>query len=241
MSRLLAVDCETTGVSPTTDRIVTLTLMLMVDGAVAAHQTWLFNPECDIPEGATAVHGISTEYAREKGLTGATATAAIGEIHDIIRAECGTAPFNTMLCAYNAAFDLTLLEAERVFRASNTDPIQYFNHETGRGITVFDPYVAWKGLDKYRAGRRTLTHAAQAYGIDVDESKTHDASYDCWLAGNVAERQRAEPLLRNMSEENIHLWLRRQHHDQAESFQKYLREKKGEADATIDPRWPIQA
>lgn len=243
MTRLCLLDTETSGVDPTSDRIVTLTLMLMegdpTGHKILAHQTWLFNPECDIPEGATAVHGITTEHARDKGLYGATAMGAIDEIHDIIKIE--TADYNTWLCMYNAPFDATILESERGWRAPDTHPLRYFDHETGQGITVFDPLVAWKGLDRYRPGRRTLTDAAKAYGVPVDETKTHDASYDCYLTGQIALKQLAEPLLRNMSEENIHLWLRRQKRDQAESFQKYLRERKGETDAVVDPRWPIQA
>lgn len=238
MTRHLAFDCETTGVDVFSDRIVTLTLLLMEeDGSITANQTWLFDPECDIPAEATAVHGISSEYARTKGLHGATAAAAIDEIHDIIRVE--TAPErNTVLNVYNAPFDTTILESERRWRSPATKPLDFFDPATGQGICVYDPLVAWKGLDRYRPGRRTLTEAAKAYGVPVDETKTHASDYDCWLSGQVALKQLQDRSLKDLFPEEIHGWLRIQKAEQAASLQKYLREKNGEKDAVVPQAWP---
>ena len=58
-------DLETTGVDVTTDRIVTAHVGLLgPDGVALRSQSWLADPGVEIPEGATAVHGITTAHAR---------------------------------------------------------------------------------------------------------------------------------------------------------------------------------
>ena len=64
----MGFDTETTGVRALKDRLVTAALVLRIDGAsyrsgVSAPDqvaTWLTDPGVEIPEQATAVHGITT-------------------------------------------------------------------------------------------------------------------------------------------------------------------------------------
>ena len=71
----MGFDTETTGVRALKDRLVTAALVLRIDGAsyrsgVSAPDqvaTWLTDPGVEIPEQATAVHGITTEQARRDG------------------------------------------------------------------------------------------------------------------------------------------------------------------------------
>src|SRR5690606_40999666 len=65
-NRLLAFDLETTGPDPRTAHIVSSAL-IAIDGADKKERNWLADPGIEIPEGATAVHGITTAYARENG------------------------------------------------------------------------------------------------------------------------------------------------------------------------------
>ena len=68
----MGFDTETTGVRALKDRLVTAALVLRIDGAsyrsgVSSPDqvaTWLTDPGVEIPEQATAVHGITTEQAR---------------------------------------------------------------------------------------------------------------------------------------------------------------------------------
>ena len=61
-------DLETTGVDVTTARIVTASLILLdAQGNVVRRGEWLADPGVEIPAGAAAVHGITTEHAREHG------------------------------------------------------------------------------------------------------------------------------------------------------------------------------
>ncbi len=71
----MGFDTETTGVRALKDRLVTAALVLRIDGAsyrsgVSAPDqvaTWLTDPGVEIPEQATAIHGITTEQARRDG------------------------------------------------------------------------------------------------------------------------------------------------------------------------------
>ena len=71
----MGFDTETTGVRALKDRLVTAALVLRIDGAsyrsgVSAPDqvaTWLTDPGIEIPEQATAIHGITTEQARRDG------------------------------------------------------------------------------------------------------------------------------------------------------------------------------
>ena len=64
--RLGVFDLETTGVDVETSRIVSACVAILeADGTVVARWDWLADPIIEIPEGASAVHGITTDRARE--------------------------------------------------------------------------------------------------------------------------------------------------------------------------------
>lgn len=49
-------------------RIVTA-CVARIDGKDINARNWLLYPDMDIPEGATKVHGVTTEHAKEHGQT----------------------------------------------------------------------------------------------------------------------------------------------------------------------------
>ena len=66
--RLAVFDLETTGIDVQTSRIVTANVSVIgVDGHPVSRLDWLANPGVDIPEQATAVHGITTQTAVADG------------------------------------------------------------------------------------------------------------------------------------------------------------------------------
>ena len=65
---MVGFDTETTGISTTNDRIVTAALITRT-GSDVALRTWLIDPGVPIPAAASAVHGITTEYARREWLS----------------------------------------------------------------------------------------------------------------------------------------------------------------------------
>ena len=106
---LAVFDLETTGVDVRTARIVTAYLgVLDASGEVVSSRSWMADPGIEIPEGAAAVHGITTERARADGRPAAVVVAEVlAELRSVL--ERGLP-----LVVYNAPYDLTLLAHEAV-------------------------------------------------------------------------------------------------------------------------------
>ncbi|WP_221584508.1 3'-5' exonuclease [Microbacterium sp. G2-8] len=226
LSRLAVFDLETTGVDVARDRIVTAYVgVLDESGAVLASSEWLADPGIEIPAGAAAVHGITTEMARAEGRP---ARQVVGEITEALRALLDA---GIPVVAYNAPFDFSVLKNEAVRHAlapiANPSP-------------VVDPLVVDKHHDTYRRGKRTLDIVAEHYGIPLDDA--HEASADAIAAGRVALAQASRYAsdfpgsLAELHEKQVS-WAA----EQAESLSRYF-VKIGKIDAgeTIDGSWPIR-
>jgi DNA polymerase-3 subunit epsilon len=222
---LLAVfDLETTGIDVRTSRIVTAHVgVIGADGEAIEGTTWLADPGVEIPAGASAVHGISTEHAREHGRP---AGEVVAEVSEALRSLLAR---GIPVVVYNAPYDLSLLahEARRWGVPVLIDP-----------SPVVDPLVIDKAVDRYRKGKRTLTLAAEHYGVSLTDA--HDAGADAVAAGRVAQalgRAFADEL--GVRADALHAlqidWCR----DQAESFQEYMRRVRDEA-FVADGAWPVR-
>ncbi len=155
-SSLLAFDVESTGVDTSTDRIVTAAAVELGLRGKTNECNWLINPGVEIPAGAYAVHGISTEYARENGQT---PMGALENIADTLRRGWAN---GLPLVAFNARYDLSMLAAELERYALPALTIG----------PVLDPFVIDSAVDRYRKGKRTLTAVAAHYGVKQDEAHT---------------------------------------------------------------------
>ncbi len=79
-SRLGVFDLETTGVDVDSSRIVSACVAVLDDqGQVVARWDWLADPGIEIPPGASAVHGITTERAREEGRSARSVVTEIAQ------------------------------------------------------------------------------------------------------------------------------------------------------------------
>lgn len=222
-------DTETTGVDVYNDRIVTAFLGQMETEGPNAGQwiqtmEWLLNPGVEIPEGASAVHGITTERAQAEGRT--DLAKAFDEMREIIQSECIR---DSPLVIYNAPFDLTLLQTE--LSRHDVQQLDLAN------ALVIDPFVLDKQLAPFRKGKRTLTTIAPLYGVPV-EANAHDAGADCLMTGRIAIRQLAK--FPNTSLHQLHNSQVAWKHKQAVSLQDYFRTKGGKPDAVVNPGWPVQ-
>ena len=222
---LAVFDLETTGVDVTSARIVTAFVgVLGVDGTVISSRSWLADPGVEIPAGAAAIHGITTERARAEGRS---ASLVVREIVDELAARAAD---GLPLVVYNAPYDLTLLKHEA--RRHHAGP---FVPPT----VVIDPLVIDKAVDRYRKGKRTLEAACAHYGVTLDGA--HDASVDAIGAGHVAraiiERYSAElpATLTELHAQQV-LW----HQQQADSFESWMRASKDQ-NFTADRGWPIRS
>jgi DNA polymerase-3 subunit epsilon len=214
-------DLETTGIDTETSRIVSAYVGVVDAEGQPKGVSWLADPGVEIPAGASAVHGITTERAQSEGRP---AAEVVAEIVAVIRALLDQ---EVPLVVYNAAYDLTLLNREclRYGIRPLTDP-----------TPVVDPLVIDRAMDRYRKGKRTLEAAAEFYGVELMDA--HDAEADAVAAGRVAQaiaRKYSDTLGDDvvMVHTNQVSWAA----DSASSFQEYMRRTK-DPDFVADGLWP---
>jgi DNA polymerase-3 subunit epsilon len=98
--RPLAIfDLETTGTSPERDRIVTIAILKVFPGGLSQEFYRLVNPEIEIPQEATQVHGITNEDVKEEQTFKQIASDVLEFLHD-----CDLAGFNVL------KFDVPVLQ-----------------------------------------------------------------------------------------------------------------------------------
>jgi len=73
---LLGFDLETTGVNPCSDLPVQVALIRWEPCGRGCRNVFIVDPGCEVPSGAQAIHGISTEKARHEGCPLGEAAAA---------------------------------------------------------------------------------------------------------------------------------------------------------------------
>ncbi len=181
---LISLDTETTGVNPFEARVVDIAIVSVQPGQEAQIHAVLVDPAVEIPEAATAVHGISTERVRAEGKPAA-------EVLDLFVGDVALAlKAGTPVVIQNAAYDLTVLHAECVRHGLPT-----LEDRLGRSVgPVVDPMVVDRHLIKYRRrvsatqGARQLKTLAQVYGVTWDDTQAHGAAYDALIGARVVWR-----------------------------------------------------
>ncbi len=223
--RLGVFDLETTGVDVDTSRIVSACVALLDDdGVEISRWSWLADPGIEIPEGASAVHGITTQRARTEGRP---APIVIAEIAQTLRVLFAS---GIPVTIYNAPYDLSLLDRE--CRRYGLEPLEH-------PMPVIDPLVIDKAVDRYRKGKRTLEVTAELYQVPLDDA--HDAGADAIAAGRVAlALQRRYPEELDVGLADLHGRQEVWYAEQAASFQEYLRSKHGDDSYVADLEWPLK-
>ncbi len=212
---LFAFDLETTGRDPHTAHIVSAAL---IDMRTNETWEWLVYPEDDIPAEATAVHGITTEYARAHGMPRAQTIAQMHEVFTEHKPAC--------VAAHNAPYDLTIFARECAQQGLSIP--DFF---------VIDTLVIDKQAEPFRKGPRTLDAVCKRWGILLDNA--HDATADARASGLVALAiADAFPDLAQLSAEQIHHAQQEWKRDQAARLQEYLRTRR-DPNAVVDHEWPF--
>jgi DNA polymerase III subunit epsilon len=161
--REIVFDTETTGLDPYKgDRLVEIGCIEMVN-RFATGRTFhrYINPERDMPQEAFAVHGLSSEFLREKPLFAAIADELIDFIGD------------AALVAHNATFDLSFLNAELERIKQAVIP---------RDRLVDTLLLARR---KYPGGSNRLDDLCVRFGIDNSRRTKHGALLDAELLAEV--------------------------------------------------------
>ncbi|MET9729273.1 exonuclease domain-containing protein [Streptomyces sp. NPDC006458] len=185
LGRLSAFDLETTGVDVETDRIVTAAVHTRGGGLDPDAGEWLADPGVEIPAEATAVHKITTEYAREHG------EPAEHVVNDVAaRLASHVVLGGAAIVGHNVPFDLTMLDRE--CRRYGLPTL----HERldGHPLHVIDTRVLDQHAIPYRKrpseeqGARQLVTLAQVYELPWDDEAAHGCSYDAITAARIAGR-----------------------------------------------------
>lgn len=228
---IVGFDLETTGTDPLSAQVVTAAIVEQLpDGTVGERsRNWLVDPGVEIPAAATAVHGITTEYARQHGAAASEATAQIADALE--GAWTGGLP----IIVFNAAYDLTLLNAALIRCGARPLP----DRAGWAAALIIDPLVIDRAVDRFRRGKRTLQDMTTHYQVLATDahSADGDAVATCRLARAIARRfpeigSADSVALRSQQAVWSSEWAAR--------FQAYLRSQ-GKADALIDGTWPLRA
>lgn len=225
--RLFGYDLETDGPDPTDARIITATVIGLGGGQDPDPHRWLLQTERPIPEGASKIHGISTDHANQHGVE---RELAIEEIATLLQAIFIT---NTPVIAFNAAYDFTVLDREcrRVGVPTLTDRL-------GRVPSpVIDPMVIDKRVSR-RKGSRTLSATCQFYEIDLGNA--HDATADAVGAARVAYKLAVRhPQIGNADLVELHEWQTAWRMEQQTSLEAFHKSQ-GKASGDYDGSWPLR-
>lgn len=224
---LVGFDTETTGVDVDTDRIVTAAVVRRVAGRTVT-RTWLIDPGVEIPAGAAAIHGIATEHARAHG------RAPAGALEEIADALAGALSRGEPVVAYNAAFDLSLLDAELRRHGLRTLPERL----AGEVRVVVDPLVLDRWLDTHRPGKRRLGDLCAHYG--VVPGTLHSADVDVVATLDVLGVMCARfPGLGHADLDRLHDAQARAHRRWAEGYNAW-RAGRGPVGPGADATWPTR-
>lgn len=195
-------DCETTGVNPFKDRVVQFAGLVvkqhMGEVEILDSINLLINPQMEIPEGASNVHGITNEDVDDKPIF----CEVLPEIKEF---------FSQAVCyaGYNIhGFDLPLVQNEYNRCGEHLDSKFWLDA------------ILWYREYKGRFSRTTLNDAAKSFGahrvsrVMYGDGKLHDAMVDIEVTADV---------IKKMGERKISSWtLLDMQEDQAKILERQL-------------------
>lgn len=163
--RQIVLDTETTGLNPRTgDRVIEVGCVELKNRMLTGNNFHRYiNPERDSEEGALAVHGLTTEFLRDKPKF----AEIVDELRDYIQ--------GAEVIIHNAPFDLGFLNNE--FKLLGLPP--FTEHCSG----VIDTLVNAKEM--HPGKRNSLDALCDRYGVSNSHRKLHGALLDAELLADV--------------------------------------------------------
>lgn len=163
--RQIVLDTETTGLNPRVgNRIIEIGCVELVNRKLTGNNFHRYiNPERESEEGALAVHGLSTDFLRDKPLFSAISEEFLAYVRD---AE---------VIIHNAPFDVAFLNAE--FERLGLEKFDSYVDE------VVDTLVQAKEL--HPGKRNSLDALCDRYEISNAHRKLHGALLDAELLADV--------------------------------------------------------
>lgn len=163
MKRSILFDTETTGLdSATGDRVIEIAaLELVSDLPTGRSFRVLIDPERDVPEEASRVHGFTAADLQGK--------PKFAEVVDEFLSFIG----DDQLIAHNARFDFGFLNAE--LKRAGRKPL-----DLGRMVDTLD-----MARERFPGMPNSLDALCRRFGIDLSARTTHNALLDCKLLADV--------------------------------------------------------
>lgn len=165
MSRQIVLDTETTGLSAENgDRIIELGCVELFNRKLTGNDLHIyFNPERESHEDALKVHGLTTDFLRDKPKFALLAQ----DVVDYLR--------GAEIIIHNAAFDVGFLNRE--LELAGLEPLQSFVGE------VTDTLAMAKAV--YPGKRNSLDALCDRFGVDRSNRTFHGAKLDAQLLADV--------------------------------------------------------
>ena len=231
MTRYVGFDIESTGINPMSDRIVTFSVISQDDDMVQTLYEWTIDPGVDIPQGASDVHGVTTEMAQRDGRP---PKEVLPEILAVLNYELQFE--DAVLTAYNCPFDLTMLREEYKRHGIIPEDSTYVEDLVAY-VGIIDPLVIDKSVNKYRRGSRKLIDVAEHHGFSLTNAhnSTADVEATIFLADKFLTMFKDKATVEQLMELQAVAKA-----EQAESLSEYFK-KQGREDWEVDGSWPIQA
>lgn len=162
MTREIVLDTETTGLDAKNgDRVIEIGCVELVNRFPTGREFHRYiNPERDVPSSAEAIHGLSTEFLKDKPVFSAIADEFLDFIGD------------DTLVIHNAGFDVAFLNAE-LARLGKPQL-------AGRVIDTLE-----LARRKHPAGPNSLDALCKRYSVDNSKRTKHGALMDSVLLANV--------------------------------------------------------
>lgn len=167
MTRRVAFDTETTGLSPAEGhRLTEIGCVEIIDRKITgdSFQTYI-NPERDVDEGAVAITGLTREFLQDKPLF----KEVVNEFIDFIA--------GAELIVHNAPFDIGFMKHE----------LQLLNHPwcdlLEEKVEIVDTLPLARSL--HPGQRNSLDALCKRYAIDNSEREYHGALLDAQLLAHV--------------------------------------------------------
>ena len=161
--REIVLDTETTGFDPAAgDRLVEIGCVELMNHLPTGKTYHIYiNPERDIPPEATAVHGITNEFVKDKPTFG----EVVGDFMDFIG--------DSRLVIHNAEFDMKFLNAElKIFGFPSLD-----NRRALDTVKM--------AREKFPGSPANLDALCRRFGIDNSSRTFHGALLDSQLLAEV--------------------------------------------------------
>lgn len=169
----MVFDLETTGIDVTCDLPVSYAIVTMSEGICIQEGYSIINPEIEIPDEASRIHGISTQRARDCGIVLDDAVQIVTDA--LMRASRN----GWFVVGMNVSFDLSMIDA----RARSSFGIGL--EDMGFSAPILDVMVLDRHYDPFRSGRRTLDALSNVYA--VEKGDLHNALEDCKVTYRVLE------------------------------------------------------